>query len=288
MKKVIALDIGGTNLRGAIINDKYEIEKVIIRDNDCFGNKERFYSKILAIIDELYSLSPENICCFSAGLPGRVRKSGKVDDLSNVKIKDIDLVTILQEKYNLPVFIKNDAEMALLSEAFLGAGKKYDGVYFVTISTGIGGAFCYKKQLKNYGKESGHTPIFYQGEFKDFERLCSGTGIVNLAKINGLEVKCAKEFFDLLKENNQKAMKIKEEWLNLLSEQFQFINRVFMPDVFTLTGGVMKSKDLFFEELIEKNKNLNIVECQSGQYAGLIGAACLGFNNINEKEGGAL
>lgn len=282
MKKLIALDIGGTNLRGAVINSNFEIENVIIHDNDCCGNKALFYERILDLVSELF-ISSKDICCFSAGVPGRVRKSGIVDELSNVHIKDVDLVTLLNNKFHLPVYIKNDAEMAVLSEAFLGAGKNYDGVYFITISTGIGGAFSYKKEIKNYGKEIGHSPIKFEGEFRDFEKLCSGNGIVNLANIHGLNIKKGKDFFDLVRNKDSKALKVKEVWLRLLSEQFQFINHIFAPDIFTFTGGVMKSKDLFFDELKKINKNLNIVECQSGQNAGLIGATCFGFQQI-EKE----
>lgn len=277
MKKVISLDIGGTNLRAAIINNQYEIEKVIIKDNTTFGDIDAFYRNIISLINELdFDVSEiENICI---GLPGRVRSNGKVDELINVGIKNVDIPKILGSRFDLPIYVKNDAEVALLAESYLGVGKDYNSVYFLTVSTGVGGGYTYKKEAKEIGLEIGHTPFLYKGKYYDFETIASGKGIVKLAKINGLVVESAPKLFEMIKNEDEKALYILNEWLNLFTDFLQFINKIYQPEVIAFTGGVMKSKDLFFSKLQEKNPNLNLAECIYKQNAGLIGCACLGFS----------
>jgi predicted NBD/HSP70 family sugar kinase len=54
----------------------------------------------------------------------------------------------------------------------------------------------------------------------------------------------------------------------------------FQPDVFTLTGGVMKSADIFFKDLKKAAPDCHLEPCSFGQEAGLIGAAVLGFQSV--------
>ena len=51
MRKVIALDIGGTNTRVALINEKFELETVLIKDT-VTGNKEAFLASVSSIVEE--------------------------------------------------------------------------------------------------------------------------------------------------------------------------------------------------------------------------------------------
>lgn len=279
MKYVISLDIGGTNMRAAVSDEHFNIVKVQRRTNDSYGRLDEFYREIIDLIYSLdFPLSQiENI---SLGIPGRVRENGKIDELINVGLKDIDLVETLSNEFHKPIFVRNDAEMALLAETFLGKGKDFDGVYFITVSTGVGGAFAYQKRVKNYGREIGHMPILYKGKYYDFESICSGKGLINLSRLNNLEIKTTKELFELVETKNTQAIEIIDEWITLFTQFLQFIHRVYQPDIYTFTGGVFKSKQYFFEKLKKANPELNLQECHFQEDAGLIGGACLGFSMI--------
>ena len=54
------------------------------------------------------------------------------------------------------------------------------------------------------------------------------------------------------------------------------------PDIITVTGGVMKEKDTFFDELISRNKEVKIVECGTKEDAGLLGGAIYAFNKLKK------
>lgn len=160
MKKVISLDIGGTNLRCALINENFEIEKVIIHPTKK-ETTETFLTQVEDIINEVGITS--DVIAISMGVPGRVRWDGYIFELPNVGIKNIPLSEYLNTKFHLTTYIKNDAEMAGLAEGVIGAGKDYNSTFFVTISTGFGGALIRNKKLLVPSDEIGHTLIKFGG-----------------------------------------------------------------------------------------------------------------------------
>ncbi|MCD8204862.1 MAG: ROK family protein [Coprobacillus sp.] len=282
MKNVISLDIGGTNFRIALVSPDYELVKVERKENKCYGNVEMFYSEVISLIDSL-GADFNDIECISIGVPGRVRKNGMIDALPNIGINNVNLKGVLENKYPVPVYIANDAEMGLLAEAVKGNGKCYDGVYFITISTGVGGAFAYKGKVKNYGKEIGHIPMTLNGVNYDFESICSGRGLVHMSHMFGLSIERASEFFTLVRGGNKLALEIYNIWLTLFSEFLQYTKKIYNPDIYTFTGGVFKNKDLILPKLKEMNPTLNMVECYYSEDAGLVGSAAYGFSQREEE-----
>lgn len=280
MKKVIALDIGGTNTRCALINENYEIENININPT-VTGNVETFLNSIKAIIDKTIAGFEKDVVAIGAGLPGRIRWDGYINELPNVHIEKIPLSAFLEKHYKVPVSIKNDAEVASLAEANVGEYSSYNSLYFITISTGVGGAFTKKGELINSSYEVGHTLIEYKGELYEFEHLASGTGLVKLAKLNGLEIENSLQLFNLVLKKDPLSLKIYDEWLNLLAQFIKMVYDLFKPEVFTLTGGVMKSADIFFQDLQNRVPFANLKKCSCGQEAGLLGAASVALKISN-------
>ena len=275
MKKSICLDIGGTNLRCALINENYEIEKVIIKSTSN-STVDIFLSQVEDIINEIGVT--DEVVAISMGVPGRVRWDGYVFELPNIGIKSIPLAEFINDKFHKTAYVKNDAVMAALAEGCLGEGKDYDASYFITISTGIGGALVRNGKIEVPSDEIGHTLIKYGDQYYEFEKLNSGRYIVDLCAMNGLYVLSAKEFFELKAQGNEKALEIYNIWINNLTELFQFIRNYFDAKIIILTGGVLKSKEYFLDDLIAKNSNIKITTAKFDQTAGLIGAAYYSFN----------
>lgn len=275
MKKVIALDIGGTNTRVALIDEKYNILSEIINPT-LRGKTDVFLENVAKTIDECVK-DFTDVVALAMGVPGRVRYDGFIAALPNIHIKNIPLADYLSNRYHLPAYVINDAEVAALAEANLGKYKDSKSLYFVTISTGVGGAFTRNGKIVNSSYEVGHTMFDYKGETHEFEHMASGTGIIKLASMNGLEIKNAREFFGMVRENNPIAMPIYHDWIHLLASWLEMNQFNFEPEIFTLTGGVMKSADLFFKDLKEACPHCKLELCSYGQEAGLMGAAVLGF-----------
>jgi glucokinase len=275
MKKAISLDIGGTNLRCALINENYEIEKVIIKSTSN-STVEVFLNQVEEIIKEVGIT--DDVVAISMGVPGRVRWDGYVFELPNVGIKNIPLAEFINDKFHKTAYVKNDAVMAALAEGCLGEGKPYDASFFITISTGLGGALVRNGKIEVPSDEIGHTLIKYNGEYYEFEKLNSGRYLVDLCALNELYVLDAREFFHLKSQGNEKALKVYDIWLNNLTNLIQFVKKYFDAKIIILTGGVLKSKEHFLDDLIARNQNIKIALAKFDQTAGLIGAAYYSFN----------
>ncbi len=279
MKKVLSFDIGGTNTRLALINENFEIEKQLIYPT-IRDSKEAFLESIKKIILDL-DVDMDEVSYIGAGVPGVVDKErAYIIDLPNVHIKDIPLGEYLEKEFGKKLAIRNDAEVACLAEAVLGKGKKYNRVFFITISTGLGGALCVDKENQDYVTEIGHTSFRFHDGYYEFEELASGTGLVKLCNLCDLKVKNASEFFKLVIENDHDALMVYKEWLTILSDFVEMIQTSYEPDVICVTGGVMKRKDIFFEDLCTLNPYSNIVECHFSEGAGIIGAAIYAFKFV--------
>lgn len=277
MKKVLAFDCGGTNTRLALVNENYEFEKVLVTPT--IIDDEKAWVKNIVSMVEKFPL--ENVVAISLGVPGVCdRENGIILEMSNIHIFNIKIRQILKEKFNLPVFIRNDAEVACLGEAHLGAGKDFSRVFFITISTGLGGALCVDGFNQDYITEIGHTAYLYKGHVSEYEKLVSGLNINNLAKINGFpKILDAKQMFQGVRDKNPDCLAVFKEWLFVLGEFIDLVNNSYKPDVICVTGGLTKSKDLFLKKLASTHKESIITECKFSEEAGLIGAAVFGFQS---------
>lgn len=279
MKYVISVDLGATNLRVAIISSSLEIINVL-REPTTPKDKSLLTKQIVRLINEVnckkYPI--ESIGISACGLIN----NNIITKMANLQIDNYDLVTGLKQEFNLPVYILNDANATALSEANFGSGKEYDNVYFITISSGIGGALVLNKKLIDLPFEIGHHKFTYCSSIYEIEELLSGNGIPKLCALNNLKVEKASDFFALVESNNQLAKKILDIYIELLSIVFYNLQLDYNTDCIILSGGVMKSSSLFVEKLKEKTNNLldqypvkkiNFVFAKFDQDAGLFGGA---------------
>ena len=270
MKKVLAFDIGGTNTRLALVNEKFEVEKRLDFPT-VVGDVDGFMNNCIKLINEF---PLDDVVAIGAGVPGVVnRETGEILDLPHVKIQHVPFGKILTEKFNLPVYLRNDAEVACLGEAYLGAGTDYERVFFITISTGLGGALCVDQKNQDYVTEVGHTKFLYKNTLQEYG-LVSGINLIKLIKLNNIEgISSAKEMFDGIKAKNPEALRLYDEWFMILDKFVKLMVNSYMPDIICMTGGLMKAKDVFFEKLQKANPDVNIVECHFSESAGIMGAS---------------
>lgn len=270
MRKVLAFDIGGTNMRCALVNEKFEIEKRIDLST-VTGDPEAFMNNCIKLAEQF---PLQDVVAIGAGVPGVVnRETGEILDLPHVHIQNVQFGRILSEKFNVPVYLRNDAEVACLGEAYLGAGKEYERVFFITVSTGLGGALCVDQKNQDYVTEIGHTKFMYQNTLQEYG-LVSGINITKLIKMNNIKgIESARDMFHGVKENDPEALRLYKEWFMILDKFVKLITDSYVPDIICMTGGLMKAKDVFFEKLKEANPDVNIVECHFSESAGIMGAS---------------
>lgn len=166
----IGIDIGVNYLLGIVTDLQGNIlhEKTI-------SYKDLSYEKIMThlydIIDQLIELTPESpygIVGIGVGVPGTVSKAGKVLLAPNLKWRNIDLKSVLQEKYNVPIIIENEANAGAYGEKLFGAGKEAKNLVYVSVGIGIGVGLILNNQLyrgnNGFSGELGHMTINIAGE----------------------------------------------------------------------------------------------------------------------------
>lgn len=149
---VIALDIGGTSIKGAIINEEGNILYKDSFNIEANFTSEEHKTNIANIIKKLLENMPSEYNAIGIGLdcPGVMNSetlhmggAENVPGLHGIKFSDIG------DLFDLPIKTANDASMAALGEAKYGSGKdkEYKSVMFITLGTGVGGGFVFNGKL---------------------------------------------------------------------------------------------------------------------------------------------
>lgn len=172
--KVLAIDLGGTHANCAIVQEKTVIRSQVIPTS---GNG-RLETTLPALAETLKDLMlyekvhANDIAGVAIGFCGLVDGSKGRIVSTNAKYEDapdLDLPSWADEQLGVPLWLENDARMALLGEWHAGAAMGSDNVVMVTLGTGIGGAAMMGGRLltgKHFqaGCLGGHFPVRLDGE----------------------------------------------------------------------------------------------------------------------------
>jgi glucokinase len=162
----LLFDIGGTNTRVAISSDGKTLTQKI-----SFPTPESFDE----IVTRMKEITTDKITGVAGGIAAPLnRQKTKLQNHSNLPASWIDLPLrqIFEDTFHAPVFLENDAAIVGLGEAVVGAGKGKRGVVYITVSTGVGGAYIMNGEIVKsaHGFEPGHQII----DFKTTEPICPG------------------------------------------------------------------------------------------------------------------
>ena len=263
MNFYIGVDLGGTNIRACKIDeDGNIIEQYDQESYGLVGPKEKIRDAVFSCIDKIHDIDKTKGIGIAVPGPVDVYKKQMTMSSNLVGFKDYNLVSLLEERYHLPVFIDNDANMAGLAEAVLGAGKDEDIVYYITHSTGIGGALIVGKKLisgqKGFAGEIGNI-VVKDGCKKEVDTLNAGS-VESEASGRALTRKArellganatSKDLFDEYKKGNIDAISIINEMAYEMGRLLATIGQVVDPHVFVLGGGVSNHQaDIYWPMMI--------------------------------------
>lgn len=241
MKKAIGIDIGGTGIKGAVVNvKKGDLASERIRfDTPGGASPKEVLQQVANIVDSLEKTEdlPVGIC-FPA-----VIKDGRTLSAANVSSEWIGLNAQKEFEKTLgrAITLLNDADAAGIAEMKFGAGSKAKGlVLMATLGTGIGTAlFQNGKLIPN--AELGHIEI----DGVDYETKASYSA----------------------KERESLSF---EEWAGRLSKYFSALNRLLSLDLIIVGGGISKQHQEFLPLI---NCGVRVVPAESRNNAGIIGSA---------------
>ena len=266
MKKYIGVDLGGTQARAAIVSEDGKILQIVTNPSKAQEDAQTIVDNLVSTIQQLDL--DDSVVGIGLGVPGPVDTiNGKMVMATNIPaLSGYNMQQAISERLNLPTFMDNDANVAGLAEALVGAGKDKPIVYFVTHSTGIGGALIVHGQCisgaHGHAGEIGNIIIDRQRKkinnlnAGSIETEASGPAILRRAQESvSSDIKNTKELFDLARENNEQAMMLVDEIAHDFAIMLSSIAHVVDPDAFVFGGGVTKSKDVYFDKVIKYFKN---------------------------------
>jgi glucokinase len=311
MLNVVAVDLGGTNLRAAYFpDDDPRPHSQTKTPTKAYEGPEAVVARIVRSIEELAPADRRELR-IGVGVPGPLDPvAGVVFETPNLPgWLNVPLKQLLQDHCQAAVVIGNDANVAALGEWRHGAARGANDVLYLTISTGIGGGVITGGRLllgvKGLAGELGHMLVDPDGAVcgcgqrghleaeaagpaiarKFRERLAAGesselTNRLNAsAEISAADVGRAAEAGDPL------ARSVIEDAAQIIGRQLASLVHAFNPQVIVVGGGVSTLGPLLFEPMERALRNgimhpayltdLKIVPAALGDDAGLIGAMVL-------------
>ncbi len=285
MSSILAIDIGGTKISFALINEKGEVISEIEKHQTPKTVED--IKKLLKDIILKYENEIKLTAIATAGAVNNKNTAviGSTANLPN-GYKDIDF----QKLSTKPVFIENDANCAAWAEYRIGASKNCKNSVMLTLGTGVGGGIIVNgKLLKGKSGAAGemHFPMSRNkkrsctcGFWDCFEAYASGNGLRRTGiDVTGNNEITTYDIVDGVKNNDKKALEAFDIWQNDIAIGIVGLVNIFDPDCVVLSGSMEKFVDV---KKIEKFVNENIVttptkiyHAKAGNYAGMIGAVLL-------------
>lgn len=316
----IGVDLGGTNIAVGIVDESYKI----VKKGSVPTKPERGADAVVAdmaslaksLISEM-GISLSDVAWAGIATPGTADTDrGVVVYANNIPFHNYPLASKLSELLDgLKVYIENDANSAAKAEAMAGvaAGAPYS--IMITLGTGLGGGIVENGKVYsgfNYaGAELGHVVIEKDGRPCScgrrgcWEAYSSATGLVNITKdriedarkagrktimedmINSdLSGVSARTAFAAMKEGDEVAAEIVDEYISYLACGVANMINIFQPNILSIGGGVCNEGDYLLKPLKEKVfaetysrdgvPQTEILIAKLGNDAGIIGAAVLG------------
>lgn len=314
MKKYsIGIDLGGTKiLIGLVEKESGKVVSHIKKKTKKEKSPENIVRKMVEGVEELLEESGKSfteISSIGIGSAGQIdRKNGIIIGAPNLDCYNLNLKEILQNKFNIPVFVANDVEVATIGEQKFGAGKGCADFVCVFVGTGIGSAIVKNGHII-YGAtgtagELGHIIVDLNGR----PCACGAHGCLEAyasrsaieTRIEGALKKgrksCISEYLEegkaITSSMIRKSIEREDELVTqCVSEASEYLSgglasviNLINPELIILGGGLIEAVDYFYKQTIKKAKSKSLpVPAEKirfsktilGDFSGVIGAALL-------------
>ncbi|MCU1233819.1 MAG: hypothetical protein JWP63_1786 [Candidatus Solibacter sp.] len=180
---ILAIDIGGTKFSMAVFDGDRMVRRES-RATNAAGGRQWMVERIAEICAEWRREFPLERCGIGFGGPVNFAAQRVVLSTHVGGWNDFDLCGFVADAAGVSVVMDNDANVGAIGEAEFGAGKGYSPLFYMTLSTGIGGGILEQGKVwrgaDSYGGEIGHMtirpdgPECLCGARGCFERMCCG------------------------------------------------------------------------------------------------------------------
>ncbi len=294
MKLVAAVDVGGTNIKSALVDPDL---RIIATANAPTPQNDLDGSMTIKVISELLSTlaSPGEIKAVGLAVPGALDEKNGISRWSgNLGWKNLSIRDLLANEINIPVAFGHDVRAGALAELRNGAAKGVNNAIFITIGTGIAAALIIDSEIRSsdgFAGEIGHVNV--GGEFNCvcgkkgcLEAAASALSITNAyAQASGKTGSSSEEIATLAQNGDAIAQKIWENAMASIATACQMLITVLAPEVIIFGGGLSQSGNLLIDPIAKSlgesltfQKVPQLVIAHYGAQAGTIGCAMLALD----------
>ena len=312
----LGIDLGGTNIVAAVVNEKYEIISEAKNPTLCPRPWKEILDDVAKTALEAAKIANLEMSDFpfvGIGSPGVISvETGTVIAAVNLGFENVPLTKYLSEKLEVPVILENDANAAAYGEFKAGKAKNTENFIAFTIGTGIGSGVVLDGKIyrgtNGIAGELGHSVIKLGGRQCSCGRkgcvdvYASATGLItttkeameankeslmwqlsesDIKKVTGITA------FKAARQNDKTALEVVNSYIEVLAAAITNIINTFQPDMITIAGGISKEGDYLLnpiKKLVEKESLKNSTKpfpkieiAELQDKAGVIGASLLGI-----------
>lgn len=305
---VIGVDLGGTKISTALSTIEGNILSQTVVPTNAKEGEIAVLNRIISTIDEVINsanVNKDEIEAIGIGSPGPLDAvKGTIITTPNLPFKNYNVVQPIKDRFAIPVYLDNDANVATIGEYMFGAGKGKKNIVFFTVSTGVGGGAvlngkAYRGNTSN-ALEIGHMTVAPNGPRCNcgnvgcLEAVSSGTAIGRMGReavATNVETSLRKydnitsyEVFTEARNGDEVAKEIIDNALNYLGIGVANAISIFDPEMVIIGGGVAKVGDILFDKVqavVNKRcfktmaESCQIVPAGLGADAGVMGAVAL-------------
>jgi glucokinase len=308
VRRAIGVDLGGSHAMATIVDETGEIQTRHEQDIVDHSPNAVFATLEAVIAAAIADTKDKPVSGIGIGSPGNIDpKSGTIRWSPNFNWTNVPLGDAMRTKFNLPVFIANDARCATLGEYVFGAGRGTRNFVLLTLGTGIGGGIVAEGELllghQMGAGELGHHTIRPEtgfvcgcGRIGCFEAQCSGTGLIRHAfavapsfprstLLDAPKEKLgSKSIRKAAQSGDGHAAAAWRNWIDDLALGLTNVIAFVNPEVIAMGGGVSSAGDFMLETvraLVDARTTTvpkgttKIIRAVLGNDAGAVGAATM-------------
>lgn len=312
---VLAVDLGGTNLRMAAVDSQGEILYRTKRETPRGERAEEIVHAIVQSAEECKEKNPDfKVTAISAAVPGAVNADeGVIMKAPNLPaLNGFRFAAALENELGIKAILENDATAAAVGENWLGASKSFANSICVTLGTGIGGGIIIDGKVlrgaDGTAGEIGHIgvePFGFPcgcGSRGCVEQYSSATAVVRLAReletqypkslLNSNARFNAFEVYQAGEKGDELALEVFRQMGFYLGIALSSLLNILNPEIIVIGGGAAAGWNFFMphtQETIhqrayrEPAARAKIVRAELGDDAGILGAAHCAFS-MSQKE----
>jgi glucokinase len=317
LRRTIGVDLGGTKLLAGAVDPSLRVHHRAQRAVTGLDQRT-LLDVVVEAVQEVRASAGADVEAIGFGIPSLIDRRTRVAVTTvHLALADVPFADLMAERLDLPVFVDNDGNAAALAEHRAGAAREFTEAVVMTIGTGIAGGLVFRGSLYRgavgAGAELGHMVIDMDGPpcqgncpgHGCLETFASGTALAREARriagerpFSGLALALAEGrelagplITELAHDGDEASIDAVELIGARLGVGIASLVNILNPEVVVIGGGVIAAGDLLLEParaevarraLPPSRDVVRIVPARFGVEAGMIGAAALAYDGLDE------